>query len=994
MLTSRPEYRTFPIERGPVVKRHLIGALLAFALARLPQLCVAETWTFEGVPPRWAAHAVADEPGVPTNRILRIDASRPHHTRVDVAAPVPPAFVLEARVRLLASSAPSVQIYVYALSADGFVALSLGGGRARLFQWHGQGRPSPTLGEISVPAGTGAWTRVKLGFENGAAAAKVWPDGTREPPGWPMLGQPAEVAVKGVALGVWLPPGKSASASALFDDLTLRPVVPADRIAACAAPAAPLNLPATAGQGVFDAPPHIGLVAGDLAVAFDRATGALRHLVHRPSGRDFCDAVQRRPLFRLCLTRWRAGESVDLSADDFAHVDWRTSDPKTLEATFRDGPETGLVVRARLSAGADGLAHFGLAHFGLAVENPSARAVASIQYPCFASPAALGGDAADDRLLFPQGLTDGLLVNAPGRQDRTLRGAYPGSAAVQMAALYDPAAGLLLATQDAEGHCKDFEARLSRDRFVELSTTHLCPETPGDAAIPYDTVLGTFTGDWRDAADLYKRWARNQPWCARKLTRRDDVPAFLKEGAAGVIFGIGGPSGYNGVFGPNLERLPAVAAAYRARAKVPHLIVVPYGWENRGTWAGIHYFPARPSDEAWRAANAALRAQGDRTAMLTSGYWWVVRRPRTSNGPAFDDTADFERRQAMTVRCADGTPWLVDATGKAGTFGDWRGLSAKLCHGSVDARAAMLDIFLKTAALGTPLISFDQEIGGGQSEPCYATDHGHPPGYGAWMWSDFRDLCNEIRAKGHDVNPELGLFVENCGEMIIPVMATYWSRQFGVLDPVSSGEGPVGLFSYLYHEYVTAIGAALVQGQGPNGAKISAGLRCQALANCLARGLIPCPFSNDAPLDAADPRRAEMARAFFAFCEPFGSFPEFLVLGETLHPPAVTCAVREEWFETVSKSKDKETTKGVRHGTRPLPCVVAGRFATPDGAVGTVLVNATPDAQRATVATGARGKRATLYRADKSVVADWAALPEKIDLDLEPFGTRLLVVRP
>lgn len=963
------------------------AAVLAAALT--PWLCGAETWTFEDAAPAWAARAVASDPGTPANRVLRIDAAQPHHTRVDVSAAVPPAFVLEARVRPLAPAGGASQIYVYAITADGFVALSLGGGRAHLFQWRGPDRSSTSFGELSAPLATGSWTRVKLAFENGAAAAKVWADGTREPPGWPLLGQPDAAAVKGVALGVWLPPGKPAAASALFDDLTLRPAAPADRVAVSAAPAAPLTLPAAAGPGVFDAPPHIGLVAGDLAVAFDRATGALRHLAHRPSGRDFCDAAQRRPLFRLRLTRWRAGESAELSADDFARVEWQTLDPQTLQATFRDGPEAGLVVRARLSAGADGLAHF-----GLAVDNPSERAVARMQYPCFASPAALGGDASDDRLLFPHSHTDGILVNAPGRLDRTLHGAYPGDAAVQMAALYDPAAGLLLATQDAAGHCKAFEARLSRDRFVELSTAHLRPETPGPSSLPYDTVLGTFTGDWRDAADLYKRWARSQPWCARKLAQRDDVPAFLKEGAAGVIFGIGGPTGYNNAFGPDLERLPAAAADYRSRAKVPHLIVVPYGWENRGTWAGINYFPARPSDEAWRAANAALRAQGDRTAMLTSGYWWVVRRPPTSSGPAFDDTADFERRQAMTVRRAGGQPWLVDTTGKAGTFGDWRGLSAKLCHGSADARATMLDIFLKTAALGTPLVSFDQEIGGGQSEPCYAADHGHEPGYGAWMWSGFRDLCEEIRAKGRSVNPEIGLLTENCGEMIIPVMATYWSRQFGVLDTGSSGEGPVGLFSYLYHEYVTAIGAALVQGQGPQGAKVSAGLRCQALANSLARGLILCPFSHDAPLDASDERRAQMARAFFACCEPVGSFPEFFMLGETLHPPTVTCAEREEWYETAQKAEKGLKPKAVRHATRPLPCVVAGRFAAPDGAVGTVLVNATPEPQRATVATGARGRRAALYRADKTLETALEPAQETLSLTLEPFGIRLLVVRP
>ena len=957
--------------------------LLGGSCAALP--AAAETWTFEGDAPAWARHVVP-EPGATSNRVLRIDATQPHHTRVNVPGDLPSAFVVETRVRVLETSGAPSLAYLYALTDDGFLAVSLDAGHARLFHWRGQGKPSSDLGHASLPAATDGWVRVKLACENGVVAAKIWPDGAREGT-WSMLGQPTAAAIKGLALGAWLPPDKTATGSLLFDDLTVRPATPADQIVRCAAPAAPLNLPASARQGVFDAEPHTGLIAGDLALAFDRATGALRHLRHRPTGRDFADASQRRPLFHLRLTRWQTGEAADRSSDDFMRVEWQKPDSRTLTATFSDGPDTGLVVRATIVAPDDGLLHF-----RLAVSNPSDRAVARMRYPCFASPPVLGEDAADDRLLFPQSHTDGIVVNTPGRLDRTVHGSHPGDAAVQMAALYDSAAGLLLATHDAEGHCKAFEAKMSPNRYVELSVSHLRPETPGDAQTPYDTVLGAFTGDWRAAADLYKRWARQQPWCARTLAARDDVPAFLKEGAAGVIFGIGSPKGYNGALGPSLERLPEIAAAYRHRAKVPHLIVVPYGWENRGTWAGIHYFPARPSDEAWRTANAALRAQGDRTALLTSGYWWVVRRPVTSNGPAFDDSADFERRQAMTVRRADGTPWLMDSTGQAGTFGDWRGLSAKLCHGSADAQAVMRDIFLNAASLGTPLVSFDQEIGGGQSAPCYAPDHGHPPGYGAWMWTGFRDLCEEIRAKGRAMQPELGLLVENCGEMIIPVMATYWSRQFGVLDQGSTGEGPIGLFSYLYHEYVTAIGAALVQGQGPQGAQGSAGLRCQALANGLARGLLPCPFSNDVPLEGGDARKAQIAKAFFAFAEPFGTFPEFLVLGETLHPPALRCAERGEWFDTTPRGAGKEKPKPVRHETRPLPCVIAGRFAAPDGATGTILVNTTPEPQQATLTPAERGRPATLYRADKTVESQWPALPDSVTLTLEPFGTRMLIV--
>ena len=969
-----------------VLKRRGMFGLAAMAVA-WGGLAKAEMWTFEGPAPAWAKTVVSD-PNKPSNHVLCMTADKPHHTRVTVPGGVPSACVAEVRVRLQETAGAAPLAYLYGMTPDGFLALSIGSGRMRLFFWQGADKPSLVIGEAAAPALTGQWIRIRFAFEQGVVTAKAWVDGTREP-GWTLSGRVPNLSVSAFAFGAWLSPREPATATLLFDDVTLRSAAPEDRVAETCSPAQPLELAATAVDGVFEAPPFIGLLSGGLAVAFDRRTGAIRHLVHRSTGREFADDLNRRPLFQLRLTRWQAGETLEVTADEFTRVDWQRAGPKTLRATFRDGPEPGVVVQATAEAGADGLLHF-----RLAVENPSGRSVAAIRYPGFVSPPVLGDEAADDRLLVPHSHTDGIVINAPGRLERSAGGSYPGTAAVQMVALYDASAGLLVATQDAEGHCKDFNVRMARDRFVEISVTHLRPEVPGRAEIPYDTVLGSFTGDWRAAADLYKRWARQQPWCARKLAARDDVPAFLKEGAAGVIVGIGSPKGYNGAFGPALEKLPAFAADYRKRAKVPHLIVVPYGWENRGTWAGIHYLPARPSDEAWHSVNAELKAQGDRTALLTSGYWWVVRRKQTSNGPAFDDRADFQRSQAMTVHRADGTPWLLDAYDKEGTAGDWRGLSAKLCHGSAEARATMVDIFLKAAALGSPLVSFDQEIGGGQGTPCYAPGHGHPPGYGAWMWSDFRDVCEEIRLKARATEPEIGLFVENCGEMLIPVMATYWSRQFGVLDQGSDGEGPVGLFSYLYHEYVTAIGAAVVQGQGPQGARVSAGLRCQALAHNLARGLIPCPFSHDVPLEAGDARRAQIARAYFSFCEPFGRFPEFLVLGETCPPPKLRCSQRAEWFETdqASGAKKGVAKPRVRHATRPLPVVVAGRFAAPNGDTSTILVNATPEPQRVTVTPAEHGRPATLCRADASVDTRWPTLPAEIDITLEPFGSRMLVV--
>jgi len=306
----------------------------------------------------------------------------------------------------------------------------------------------------------------------------------------------------------------------------------------------------------------------------------------------------------------------------------------------------------------------------------------------------------------------------------------------------------------------------------------------------------------------------------------------------------------------------------------------------------------------------------------------------------------------------------------------------------------MYRIFLDVARLGVPLISFDQEIGGGQSQPCYSRSHGHPPGLGRWAWTGFRDLCARILNDGRSVAPELGLFMENVSELAIPYMATYWSRQFGEVDHGAYGARGIGLFSYLYHEYVTAIGAACVQGQGTHGTRPSAQMRRKVLANNLVRGLIPGPFLHDVPIEPKDPWHQAVSPAYFSYCQPYAHFPEYLVLGKTVRPPVVRCETVAAQFYRNNPS-GKELRPGGPRVVRveiDLPAVVAGSFTAADGSVGTVLVNTTDQAQRAT-ARFARTNAAVLYTSRREPVRTWKWTPSPFEfsVELEPYGVRFVV---
>jgi hypothetical protein len=606
----------------------------------------------------------------------------------------------------------------------------------------------------------------------------------------------------------------------------------------------------------------------------------------------------------------------------------------------------------------------------------------------------LNGRNCPDRIEFFNFV--GYVLPKPGASGRSGIQEYPGHAFTQFTAYYDQTGGVYFGALDTEGHCKRWELRSSPGKSLQMTLEHLRPEEPGrDVVLSYDTVLSTFVGDWMDAADIYKRWAKSQPWCAKTLTQRTDIPQFLKDGAGIIIAGIQNQKGYNGLLGDQLEKLPALMTEYRRRTELAHMVFVPYGWENRGTWVGINYFPTVPSDEAWRNACVKLREQGDRVAFLTSGYWWVIKRKTAQNGPAFDDSAEFERRKDMVIWGADGKPFFFDNYDNHITGADWRGLSAKLCHGSPAASQVMKEIFLQAARLGVPLISFDQEIGGGQREPCYRASHGHPLGYGNYMWTGFRDVCDQILKEGKPIQPELGLFMENVSELAIPYAATYWSRQFGEIDHVQPGARGIALFSYLYHEYVTCIGAACVQGQGAKQSRPSAEMRSYILANNLTRGLLPGPFMQDVPLAAKDAWHDTVTQAYFSFCKPYSRFPEYLVMGITRRPFPVECAEQEVeyWRNDANGTAQKPDGPKTSKAKLKLPTITTGSFEAADGSVGTIIVNTTGKPQVATLKLPGHGKIARMYRANRTEIQSWEKVFSTLPLTLEPYESQMLILR-
>ena len=121
---------------------------------------------------------------------------------------------------------------------------------------------------------------------------------------------------------------------------------------------------------------------------------------------------------------------------------------------------------------------------------------------------------------------------------------YPGEwTTTQLMAYYDDVGGLYVALDDPKGLPKFIDPVMEHDG-VTMGLGHY-PGTrgPGITKLPYHVVLGTFHGDWYTAAEIYRNWASQQPFCSTKLADRTDIPRWIANSGPAIAFPMRGQAG-------------------------------------------------------------------------------------------------------------------------------------------------------------------------------------------------------------------------------------------------------------------------------------------------------------------------------------------------------------------------------------------------------------------------------------------------------------------
>jgi hypothetical protein len=408
-------------------------------------------------------------------------------------------------------------------------------------------------------------------------------------------------------------------------------------------------------------------------------------------------------------------------------------------------------------------------------------------------------------------------------------GSYPGTAALQLLALYRADAGVALMAEDATGENKQFTAYLNGSSpRVDLTITHRLPSVLSLPPATFRRVLLPCVGDWRHAAEQYRDWVRKTRLWADAAIR--PTAAWVAERPT-VYEADLRPEGIGDPLVPlaDWDRLMADWRVALGSSTNPAPMVPLFrSFEQHGTYIGPNYlplqvlgtgplggpYPVLHNQASILASWLDVHNQGDRPMAMVAGLNWAKSRvgtlPRAGTGTCSGGADSYWVYSfpgtgypvpGSVVQDRNGGDLLVQPSGGSWVYGHWV-MDPRHSH----AIGTHAQLARTMATGGLDLYLFDQMNGGGvpdNFDTAYAT-----PGAGAWKAGGIRTLFAATKLAGATVNPDFELSIEDPCELSIDLIAVQGIRSDQMLahpaPDFGSGEA-IPLFPFVFHEVVSFV---------------------------------------------------------------------------------------------------------------------------------------------------------------------------------------------
>ncbi|MDB6094512.1 MAG: hypothetical protein JWM32_2074 [Verrucomicrobia bacterium] len=617
-----------------------------------------------------------------------------------------------------------------------------------------------------------------------------------------------------------------------------------------------------------------------------------------------------------------------------------------------------------------------LTYWSLEVDNRTTMWIGHVQFPVVEVPFDRNPTDEGSSSYILSSLYDGVLVGpvepkmVAGSWRRTRydtpatwrNNNYPRDCTTQLMAYYNAEGGLYVACADPAGLPK-LLAPMVENNGVVMGLGHF-PGTrgPGKTKLSYEIVLGTFRGDWYAAAEIYRNWAEKQPFCARKLAQRPEVPKWLQQSLVGTTLPMRGQTDDDPAVALNPEYTPATNALpyleKLAQAFDSPLMPTLFNWERAGPWVQPEAYPPVGGEASLREFMTKAKAKGWHPALYGNGLNWVTAQHNTG----YDGMAYFRSHggEGAVVHKWNGDLSVAD---------NWRKYYT-ICVSTEAGRKMVVEMTRGMAELGPAIVQqFDQGVG---AVACYATDHGHPPVPGPWMSEDFASLLKEDKAAARAANPAVVTSCEGAPPEIYLQDFELWDSRIG-----GGGRLSVPLYSFLYHEYLNGHAGSYLNSVNDEALRMASG---RALVNGYIqnftlrdKGQIEYEWDDYWKRAVPDqPGILDWAKRAIQFRS--GIARDYLVFGKMLRPWRVAGVTERDYG----------------YGREPL--VQSATWKAPDGRIGVVLANIGDVGQNPRVELEGRGmSKVMVVNDDKSDTFE-INLPGVIEVAMQPRSIGLVEI--
>ena len=438
-------------------------------------------------------------------------------------------------------------------------------------------------------------------------------------------------------------------------------------------------------------------------------------------------------------------------------------------------------------------------NFGISINNKTDYYIEKLRYPNLNIIDDLKGNGGDSKLFLPycEGFVCEKLSEAAGT-DKKL---YPGLINMQFMGYYDSQVGMYYACEDANCTPKEIDCK-SANGEIDLIISSFIAVSPNETYENKDySVIKEFSGDWRDACELYRNFTDNSDFSLPKKLKDDaSLPKWCDESPLFVIYPVRSIVGVD-YFGPN-EYFPYINGKkyiddLKSDVASPVMALL-INWEGSAPWCPPFIWPPYGGEKPLSDFVEAMHKDGDYVGLYASGINWT---DKSVFCPEYDMTKYRLENNIDDILCRDENGELEPEKCVRSVRSGYH-----MCPSCDETKRITYEQTDKIAECNIDYLQYFDQNCGGAPDHCYSKNHGHVPVHGKWSNDEMKDILKNIVERMNDRGASCLLGAESSpsdcfiGELRTNDLRFEWPMSLAPFTGLLQGNC-VPAFQYVFHEY-------------------------------------------------------------------------------------------------------------------------------------------------------------------------------------------------